>query len=155
LAVFICIPTIIFNAIIIEKINRIVDEKRYFTEKDIFYNNEACDCSEVYSELSNLDKEDFINHLNGLLDQTHEQLMGFSHFVITLGTCWVYRDIVSGEIVANCHKVSQKQFTKELLTVEVVEKGIQNIIQLVNSINTKAKFNFTVLHVAALVAVML
>lgn len=135
---------IIFNAVSIEKLIRRVVEKRYFTEKDIFYHNEAWHCFEVHSELSNLDEEDFINHLNGLLDQTHDQLMKFSHFVITLGTSWVYRDIVSGEIVANCHKVPQKQFAKELLSVEIVEKSIQNIIQLVTSINVNAKFTFTV-----------
>ncbi|WP_394333000.1 GSCFA domain-containing protein [Flavobacterium terrae] len=135
---------IIFNAVSIEKLIRRVVEKRCFTEKDIFYHNEAWHCFEVHSELSNLDKEDFINHLNRLIDETHAQLKEFSHFVITLGTSWVYRDVVSGEIVANCHKVPQKQFAKELLSVEIVEKSIQNIIQLVASINANAKFTFTV-----------
>lgn len=135
---------IIFNAVSIEKLICRVVEKRYFTEKDVFYYNESWHCFEVHSELSKLDKGDFINHLNRLIDETHDHLKEFSHFVITFGTSWVYRDVVSGEIVANCHKVPQKQFAKELLSVEIVEKSIQNIIQLVASINANAKFTFTV-----------
>lgn len=135
---------IIFNAVSIEKLIRRVVEKRYFTEKDIFYHNEAWHCFEVHSELSNLDQGDFLVHLNRLIDETHDQLNEVSHFVITLGTSWVYRDVVSGKIVANCHKVPQKQFTKELLSIEIIEKSIQNIIHLVASINANTKFTFTV-----------
>lgn len=56
----------------------------------------------------------------------------------------MYRNVESNEIVANCHKVPQKQFTKELLSVEVIEQSLQNIISLVGSVNPNAKFIFTV-----------
>lgn len=40
--------------------------------------------------------------------------------VITMGTAWVYRYKQTGEIVANCHKIPSKEFTKELLEVEQI-----------------------------------
>lgn len=135
---------IIFNSVSLEKLIRRVIEKRYFTEKDIFYHNEAWHCFEVHSELSNLDKDDFLNHLNQIIDSTYQYIKESSHFIITLGTSWVYRDIISHEIVANCHKVMQKQFTKELLSVEIIEKSLLNIISLVEDINPETKFIFTV-----------
>ena len=56
----------------------------------------------------------------------------------------VYRNKVSNEIVANCHKVAQNQFDKEILSVETIEKSIQNTIDLVKKINPNCNFIFTI-----------
>ena len=135
---------IIFNAVSLEKLIRRSVQKIYFTEKDIFFHNEAWHCFEVHSELSNSDKEVFKQTLNKLIDSTNQQIAKSTHFIITLGTSWVYRNIGSKEIVANCHKVPQKQFTKELLSAQQNEESLQNIIALVQSINPNCKLIFTV-----------
>jgi hypothetical protein len=98
----------------------------------------------VHSELSNPNKEDFLKELNILILQSFNLLIQSTHFIITLGTSWVYRNTNSCEIVANCHKVPQKQFTKELLSVEVNEQSLQNIISLVHAVNPNCVFVFTV-----------
>jgi len=135
---------IIFNAISIEKLIKRCVEKEYFTAKDIFFNNDLWHCYEVHSELSNPNKEDFLKELNILILQSFNLLIQSTHFIITLGTSWVYRNTNSCEIVANCHKVPQKQFTKELLSVEVNEQSLQNIISLVHAVNPNCVFVFTV-----------
>ena len=135
---------IIFNPVSLEKLIRRCVENRQFTENDIFLHNELWHCFEVHSELSNLDKNTFLNSLNELIDVTHQQLNNATHIIITLGTSWVYRNIEANEIVANCHKVPQKQFTKELLTIEETEKSLKNIISLVHSVNPNCNFIFTV-----------
>ncbi|MDP5062659.1 MAG: GSCFA domain-containing protein, partial [Maribacter sp.] len=61
-----------------------------------------------------------------------------------LGTAWVYRNTLSNEVVANCHKVPQSNFTKELLSVDEVAESIKRITTLVESINSSAQFIFTV-----------
>ncbi|MES2811978.1 MAG: GSCFA domain-containing protein [Bacteroidota bacterium] len=135
---------IIFNVVSLEKLIRRSIQKDYFTEKDIFFHNEAWHCFEVHSELSNESKESFLKELNELIESTNQQINESTHFVITLGTSWVYRDIISGEIVANCHKVMQKQFTKELLSVDTIEQNLQAIISMIHSVNAAAKFVLTV-----------
>ena len=135
---------IIFNAVSIEKlVNRIVNGIK-FTENDIFYHNDLWHCYEVHSELSNPNKEVFLKRLNSIVVFLNHQIIESTHIIITLGTSWVYRNIDSNEIVANCHKVSQKEFTKELLSVETIEKSIKNSVTLVNQINKNVKFIFTV-----------
>lgn len=135
---------IIFNAVSLEKIIKRSIQKDYYTEKDIFFHNDLWHCFEVHSELSNSNKEDFLKKLNDLIESIHFQIFKLTHLLITLGTSWVYRDIISGEIVANCHKVPQKQFTKELLSVKTIEQSLQSIISLITSVNPNAKFIFTV-----------
>jgi hypothetical protein len=135
---------IIFNPVSIEKlVNRIVNQIE-FTEKDIFFHNDLWHCYEVHSELSNPNKEKFLNILNHLIFQSFNSLIQTSHLIITYGTSWVYRNIESKEIVANCHKVPQKQFTKEILSIETIEKSIENTIALIQKINPNCNFIFTV-----------
>jgi hypothetical protein len=135
---------IVFNAVSLEKLIRRSVENRKFTESDIFFHNDLWHCYEVHSELSNSDKDSFLESLNDIIRSTNKQLNDSTHIIITLGTSWVYRNIESKEIVANCHKVPQKQFTKELLSIHQTEESLQSIISLIHSVNPNCNFIFTV-----------
>ena len=135
---------IIFNAVSLEKLIRRAVENRTFTENDIFFHNDLWHCYEVHSELSNLDKDAFLESLNDIIRSTNKQLNDSTHIIITLGTSWVYRNIETNEIVANCHKVPQKQFTKEFLSIHQTEESLQSIISLIHSVNPNCNFIFTV-----------
>jgi len=135
---------IIFNPVSLEKLILRSIHKTYFTANDIFYHNEAWHCYEVHSELSNPAKEEFLSNLNKLIDSTNQELSKSTHVIITLGTSWVYRHIESNEIVANCHKVPQKQFVKELLSISQIETSLQNITAEIHAVNPKCNFIFTV-----------
>lgn len=135
---------IIFNPISIEKIIERVVHKKYFAEKDVFFYNGLWQCFEVHSELSQPNQETFLTTLNTLIDSTYLELKEASHIVITYGTSWIYKSIASQSVVANCHKVPQKAFQKELLSIEIIEKSIQNTIALIQSINPEVQFIFTI-----------
>ncbi|UQD54988.1 GSCFA domain-containing protein [Flavobacterium sp. K5-23] len=135
---------IIFNPVSIEKIIKKVVSETLFTENDVFYHNESWHCFDVHSDLSNESKVELLESLNSILKSTKTQIETASHVIITYGTSWVYKNVESLEVVANCHKVPQKQFTKELLSIAVIKKSIENTIQLIASVNPKANFIFTV-----------
>lgn len=135
---------IIFNPVSIAKIIERSVRKNYFKETDVFYHNELWQSFEVHSEHSNIDKNSFLISLNELIDATHQQLTEATHLFITLGTSWVYRNIETNNIVANCHKVAQNQFTKELLKSTEIENSITTLIALVKSINSRCTFTVTV-----------
>jgi len=135
---------IIFNPVSIEKIiNRTVQEK-WFTEKDVFFHNERWHSFDVHSDLSNSDRQELLETLNKAISETHKQLKQATHIIITYGTSWIYRNLESEQIVANCHKVPQKQFSKELLSVDATEKSIQNTINLIQTLNPDINFIFTI-----------
>ncbi|WP_100612120.1 GSCFA domain-containing protein [Confluentibacter lentus] len=135
---------IIFNPMSLANIIERSLKQHYYTEKDIFFHNELWHCFDVHSELSNPNKETFLNYLNELLDSTNKQLHDSTHIIITLGTSWVYRFVETEQIVANCHKVPQKQFTKELLSVDDITKSLETIVSLINTVNSKVSIIFTV-----------
>ena len=135
---------IIFNPVSIEMlISRAVNNIQC-TENDIFFHNDLWHCFEVHSELSHTDKETFLTNLNLKIQQSHNLIIQSTHIIITYGTSWVYRNKQTGKIVANCHKIPQNQFEKEILSKETIEKAIQNTIALVQKINPDCHFIFTI-----------
>ena len=135
---------IIFNPISIEKIIERAINQNYFTEDDLFFHNELWHCYEVHSDLSNDNKEDFLLNLNQILKETNQKLTSATHIIITYGTSWVYKLKSTGTIVANCHKVPQNQFDKEILSVEEIEKSIQNTLDLIQKVNPNCNVIFTI-----------
>ncbi|MBB4804486.1 hypothetical protein HNP37_004578 [Flavobacterium nitrogenifigens] len=135
---------IIFNPVSIEKLFRRICKQELFGEKDVFFHNERWHSYEVHSDLSNSDRQELLETLNKAITETHKQLKEATHIIITFGTSWIYRNIESEEVVANCHKVPQKQFSKELLAVEIIQQSIQNTIDLVQALNPNINFIFTI-----------
>lgn len=135
---------IIFNPFSIEKLIERVVNQTLFSEKDVFFHNDLWHCFEVHSELSNPIKEELIDNLNAILTSTRNQIVKATHIIITYGTSWVYRNRETNAIVANCHKVAQNQFTKEILSVPTIEQSIQNTIDLIRQLNPSCNFIFTI-----------
>ncbi|WP_026710553.1 GSCFA domain-containing protein [Flavobacterium filum] len=135
---------ILFQPDAIENVLLRAIEMRLFTEADLFFDNELWHCFEVHSELNNPDKADMLVNLNGILTYLNGQLQTCSHVIITLGTAWSYRFSHTQKRVANCHKIPQSNFTKELLSVEEITDSLHNIQTKLTEFNPEIKFIFTV-----------
>lgn len=135
---------ILFHPVAIENlIEKAIRQKKYI-EKDIFFLNERWHCFDVHSDLSNPSKENLLEKLNKRLEEVHQQITTSTHISITLGTAWTYRHTKTDDIVANCHKIPQKEFSKELLSVDTIRKSLENTTQNILSINKDVQFIFTV-----------
>ena len=135
---------ILFHPVAIENlITRSINED-FYSEEELVHQNEIYSCFDAHSKLNDLSKEQLLQNVNTHLSETLDQVKSASHIIITLGTAWVYRHIATDKIVANCHKIPQKQFLKELLSVEDIVASLDSIIALVRSVNPKVNFIFTV-----------
>ncbi len=135
---------ILFHPIAIERlVTNAINQKKY-TEEDIFFHNERWHCFDAHSKLSSTSKENLLKELNKQINLTAQQLNNVSHVIITLGTAWVYRDIETEAKVANCHKVPQKQFKKEILSIEEITSSLENIERQIRLVNPNIQFIYTV-----------
>ncbi len=135
---------ILFHPLAIETlISRAINLDYYKADEVQFY-NEQWFCLDAHSKLNRTHKADLLAELNAQIDATEKALRSSSHVVITLGTSWVYRHIASDAVVANCHKLPQKQFLKELLPVSQISESLSAIVSLAKSVNPKVSFIFTV-----------
>ena len=135
---------ILFHPVAIENLVARSINEDFYSEEELIYNNEVYSCFDAHSKLNSSTQKDVLRTLNDSIKSTHQQLKDATHIIITLGTAWVYRYIASDKIVANCHKVPQKQFLKELLPIDDILASIENTIALISSVNPKANFIFTV-----------
>ena len=135
---------ILFHPRAIETIIKNAITKEEYTEKDIFFFNERWQSFTAHSKLSSSSKEEIIEKLNKASASINTALKSSTHIIITLGTSWVYRLLESDKIVANCHKVSQHKFKKELLSIVEINKSLSSIISLIRKVNPDINFIFTV-----------
>ena len=126
---------ILFHPVAIEKLITRAINHTWFTSKDVFLQNEQWHCFLAHSKLSNTSEEDLISALNSALEKLRFSLLEASHVVFTFGTAWVYKHLEKDTIVANCHKVPQKEFVKQLLSPDDVSDVLLGIETKLRTIN--------------------
>ena len=135
---------ILFHPKAIENlITNAINEKEYVS-KDLIFQDERWHSFDAHSNLSSSNQEILLKKLNSSVQATNKKLKKATHIIITLGTSWVYRSIETDAVVANCHKIPQKKFSKELLSIVEINKSLKTIISLLKSINKDINVLFTV-----------
>lgn len=135
---------ILFSPMAIETIIKRVVAQELYTASDLFFHNERWQCYEVHSAMSDPGKEAVLQRLNGAVRKTYQELALATHVIITLGTAWTYRNLESNSLVANCHKVPQNEFTKELREVPDIVASLENSVTAIRSVNPGVQIIFTV-----------
>lgn len=135
---------ILFHPFAIENLVSRANRNAEYSEKEIFYYNEQWHCYDAHSILSDPSKETLLRNLNEGLQELKVHLENASHIIITLGTAWVYRKIAGKSIVANCHKMPQQEFSKEILSSSAVAKSIRNSIAKIRDLNSDVQIILTV-----------
>ncbi len=135
---------IIFHSSPMRKFFQRLASNEPYTEKDVFEFNEAWQSMEAHSVMRRKEKQECINDLNKELDNSMEFIRSASHVIISLGTAWAYVERKSEKVVANCHKVPQKEFYKELSSVEQIINDLEVIAHSLNELNDELKIILTV-----------
>jgi len=125
----------IFNPVSIKNILDRIVNNRFFNKNDLFFHQNLWKSFELHSNFNRTDAQDFIDAVNAEIKTSFDYLKKSQWLFLTFGTAWVYRHRASGQIVSNCHKVSQQEFKKELLTVNDIFQNLKESIELVNNIN--------------------
>ena len=135
---------ILFNPIsILQTINRLKEDLEVQLA-DLFETNGIWNSFDFHSQFAQLSAEQYLNHINPIIHQSHQFLKECDYLFITLGTAWYYRETATQKIVANCHKQPARRFTRERLSVEECANALLDIIHGVHSINNHVNIVFTV-----------
>jgi len=134
---------ILFNPKAIEKAVEDCIVKKEYRKSDLIFFNDLWISMNHHSKFSSQNAETVIDYINKEIIKNHLRLKKATHIIITLGTAWVYRFHKNNEYVANCHKIPQKEYTKELLNTEEVYNILLNIIKNINSFNPEAHIVLT------------
>ncbi|RPD95869.1 GSCFA domain-containing protein [Aureibaculum marinum] len=133
---------IIFNPISIENVIKDVIQKKKYTKEDLTFYDGLWHSFNHHSKFSSSTPE--LEEKNKNAANFYKVLKKATHIFITLGTAWVYRYLKTNLVVANCHKIPQKEFKKELLTIDEIKNSLASVLELVSSVNSNVSITFTV-----------
>lgn len=135
---------ILFNPISVTKaIEECIDDKQY-TESDLKENNEIHFSFNHHSKFSGLDKQQVLDSINNSIAKANSYLTSAKVLIITFGTAWVYRLKDTNEVVANCYKLPNSLFVKELLSVNEITEEVSKTIKKLKAINPSLKIITTI-----------
>ena len=98
----------------------------------------------AHSDWNQLSREDLLAVQKQQRSVLRQSIQQAKWVQITLGTSWVYRDLATDQFVANCHKIPQNQFAKQLLSVDEVADQLRKMEYYIGEINPKAEIIFTI-----------
>ncbi|MBL6445132.1 GSCFA domain-containing protein [Fulvivirga sp. 29W222] len=78
---------------------------------------------DFHSSFSHEEPMEIENSIHEAIDLAHKHLKKSNWLIMTFGTSFIYRRKSNQEIVANCHKIPARHFSKELLTQkQIIER---------------------------------
>ena len=137
---------ILYNPLsIAEALKRIVSGEPYGNSSPEFFEHNDCWHSIMHhSDFSRATKDEAIAAANSRLLDAHRRFLGLDLLMLTFGTAYVYRSAADGSVVGNCHKLPQKMFVRELLTVDDIVDGMSSVIASMFAVRPSLKILFTV-----------
>lgn len=97
-----------------------------------------------HGSFSSTTKKELEQKINSSRKQAHQFLKEAKFLIITLGSAFAYRHLKTNSIVANCHKLPQQDFKKELLPVETIVAEYTKLIAYLKKMNPALNIIFTV-----------
>ena len=135
---------VLYNPISIFNSLKLAVEEKQFVESDLIKHQSEWHSFYHHSDFSNHDKKVVLDNINNSIVSTNSFLKNADIIIITFGTSYVYKHLEKEMVVSNCHKIPQKEFSHFRLTYSDTIVAIKNTLELIKSINPKAKYILTV-----------
>jgi hypothetical protein len=136
---------IVYNPISIAKqLTMLCTENFVFDEKNLIQQEGAWHSLEHHSSFSRLIKADIKANIDITWQKSKDFLQGANVLVLTLGSAFTYQYIQSGDIVANCHKLPNREFSKKMLGIADVTAALSPILQYLKQKNTGLRVILTI-----------
>lgn len=121
----------------------IIRKKRY-EKSDLFFYRECWHSSMHHGSFSSSSADETLQNIRARLERAHEELKQLDWLMLTFGTAYVYEQTESGKIVANCHKLPEKNFVRRRLETDEIIANYTQLLDELISMNPKIKILFTV-----------
>lgn len=134
----------IFNPLSIATgLNKIIDNAK-IAGVDLFLGGGVWNSYDFHSRFSMASKDAALLRMNNSINEAHEHLKDCNVLILTLGTAVVYRRRDTGEVVTNCHKVPQQEFTRRLASVDEITESLTSVLIRLHEFNPSLRVIFTV-----------
>lgn len=134
----------LYNPSSIARAIRMLLRPEPFTGKDLFRDGGLYHSFSHHSRFSSQSEEECLEKMNGRLMKSASVLQDARRMIVTFGTAYVYKLKENGQVVANCHKLPEKMFRRERLSVEEIVTCWKELLAILRERNPDLKVLFTV-----------
>ena len=136
---------VLYNPLsIAEAMGRLISARPYTEEELTLYPHGGWSTWMHHSRYAHPDKETALQLINGSLAIGSQMLAQADMLIVTLGTAWVYRQKETNQVVGNCHKVPERTFTRQRLTVEETVETMAAMLAQLWEVNPSLRMIITV-----------
>ena len=135
---------IVYNPISLSNHLKAILTKKEYTREDLFFDDEVWKSFDHHSSFNSREIENGLEKINTCINQANGSLKTTNWLFITFGSAWVYEKVDDKKIVANCHKLPARKFTKRLLFVEEITQQYKTLIAEIAERYPKLNICFTV-----------
>ena len=118
--------------------------KKTFSNDDLFFHQGRWNSFSHHGQFSSADPGEALAKMNERIVKSSEVLRKAGFLFLTFGTSWIYRNVESGEVVANCHKVPAKAFNRTRLSVLQIVRRYKDLLEQIWNENPDLKVIFSV-----------
>lgn len=134
----------LYNPASIAQAIRILLHPEQFTGKDLFRHADVYHSILHHSRFSSSSERECLDLINDRLACSASTLREAGRMIITFGTAYVYKLKETGQVVANCHKLPEKTFDREMLSVADITADWKQLLLSLWEQNPDIKVLFTV-----------
>lgn len=135
---------ILYNPLSISAALREIGTGRIYTESDLFAFRDLWHSPMHHGAFSSASPKETLQHINTRLQEAHRHLDDTDWLLLTFGTAYVYEQHNTHRIVANCHKLPEKQFARRRLTVDEIVTDYTSLLCGLRARCPRLKVLFTV-----------
>lgn len=127
---------VLYNPLsIAEAMSRLMTARPYTEEDLTLYPHGGWSTWMHHSRYAHPDKGTALQQINESLASGSQMLAQADMLILTLGTAWVYRLNETGQVVGNCHKVPERAFTRQRLTIEESVEALATMLDRLWKVN--------------------
>jgi hypothetical protein len=135
---------ILYNPISIASALHQLIEKDVFEAKDLFLAHGRWNSWMHHSDFSSSSQEETLAKANFRFAKAKNKIAKANWLMVTFGTAYVYIHKETQEVVANCHKMPERMFTRSMLDVKTIVNEWQDVLKKCREANPDLKVLFTV-----------
>ncbi len=135
---------IVYNPVSLARQFKFIADPTSLQHEGLVFHNGLWHSLDFHGNLSHPDQKKMIDNIDRTAQKTHQFLVKANFLIFTLGTAFAYVYNKTGEIVANCHKIPQSSFRKQLLSVTQIAEELNAAIACMRNTNPNLKIIATV-----------
>lgn len=135
---------VLYNPLSVAQSLRALIDSRIFTSDDVFEYQSLWSSFSHSSLYSGVSREECLHQINTSTMQASAHLKQCGFLLVTLGTAWVYEEIESGNVVANCHKLPSQRFNRRRLGVDEIVTNLLPLFMELKKMNDALEIIVTV-----------